>query len=38
MDVCTLSSVFLVSVMKLCDRKTENKCMEFRETVEDDFI
>jgi len=37
MDVCTLPSVLLVSVMNLYDRKTENKCMQFSESAEDDF-
>jgi len=36
-DVCTIPSVLLVPVMNLCDRKIENKCMEFNESVEYDF-
>jgi len=37
MDVCTLPSVLLVSVMNLYDRKSEHKCMQFSESVEYDF-
>ena len=37
MDVCILPSALLLSVMNLYDRKTENKCMEFNESVEYDI-
>ena len=37
MDVFTLPSVLLVSRLNFNDRKTENKRMEFREIVEEDF-
>ena len=36
-DVCTLPRALLASVLNLYDRKTEKECVEFNETVQDDF-